>query len=104
MPTRDIETGRAAPLDMSASDFRASGHDLVDRIADWLDRLPRGPVMRDESPAAVRNALGAVRRRADAPGGPAALAGSAQTSASSPSFIFADSSITRFAASPGICS
>ena len=59
MPTRDIETGRAAPLDMSASDFRASGHDLVDRIADWLDRLPRGPVMRDESPAAVRKALGA---------------------------------------------
>ena len=60
MSTRDIETTRrAAPLDMSATEFRASGHDLVDRIADWLERLPHGPVVRDESPAAVRQALSA---------------------------------------------
>ncbi len=52
-------TRRAAPLDMSASEFRASGHDLVDRIADWLEDLPRGPVVHDESPAAVRAAVGA---------------------------------------------
>jgi len=52
-------TRRAAPLDMSASEFRASGHDLVDRIADWLEDLPRGPVVHDESPAAVRAAVSA---------------------------------------------
>jgi glutamate/tyrosine decarboxylase-like PLP-dependent enzyme len=58
MSTRDIEmTRRAAPLDMSATEFRASGHDLVDRIADWLEGLPHGPVVRDEPPAAVRQAL-----------------------------------------------
>ncbi len=60
MSTRHIEmTRRAAPLDMSASEFRASGHDLVDRIADWLEGLPRGPVVHDESPAAVRAAVSA---------------------------------------------
>jgi glutamate/tyrosine decarboxylase-like PLP-dependent enzyme len=48
---------RAAPLDMSAADFRTAGHDLVNRIADWLERLPEGPVVRDESPADVRRAL-----------------------------------------------
>ena len=50
-----------APLDMSASEFRSAGHALVDRIADWLERLPDGPVMRDESPAAVRRVLDAER-------------------------------------------
>src|SRR5688500_17328207 len=60
MSTKDTEmTRRAAPLDMSASEFRASGHDLVDRIADWLEDLPRGPVVHDESPAAVRAAVSA---------------------------------------------
>jgi glutamate/tyrosine decarboxylase-like PLP-dependent enzyme len=60
MTTRDIAiTRRAAPLDMSAAEFRASGHDLVDRIADWLERLPDGPVVHDEPPALVRRALSA---------------------------------------------
>src|SRR5687768_954870 len=60
MSTGDIEIiRRTAPLDMSAAEFRASGHDLVDRIADWLERLPQGPVVRDESPADVRRALNA---------------------------------------------
>jgi aromatic-L-amino-acid/L-tryptophan decarboxylase len=58
MSTRDIEiTRRLALLDMSASEFRVSGHHLVDRIADWLEGLPRGPVVHDESPIAVRAAL-----------------------------------------------
>ena len=46
---------------MSASEFRSAGHTLVDRIADWLERLPDGPVVRDESPAAVRRVLDAER-------------------------------------------
>jgi glutamate/tyrosine decarboxylase-like PLP-dependent enzyme len=62
MQTKDLEvTRRDAPLDMSASRFRTAGHDLVDRIADWLAQLPTGPVMRDETPATVRQLLGADR-------------------------------------------
>jgi glutamate/tyrosine decarboxylase-like PLP-dependent enzyme len=62
-PAHDIDTlrGRAAPLDMSAAAFRTSGHDLVDQIADWLERMPDGPVMRDEPPGDVRRVLGADR-------------------------------------------
>lgn len=33
----DLPDGRRAPLDMDPSDFRALGHDLVDRIADFLE-------------------------------------------------------------------
>ena len=62
MPTKDVEIARRhAPLDMSASTFRTAGHELIDRIADWLQQLPDGPVMHDESPAAVRDLLGAGR-------------------------------------------
>ena len=62
MQTKNLEvTRRDAPLDMSASAFRTAGHDLVNRIADWLDHLPAGPIMRDEMPATVRQALGAER-------------------------------------------
>jgi len=37
MLTKDVETlrRRAAPLDMTAAEFRAAGHGLVDQIADW---------------------------------------------------------------------
>src|SRR6185503_2705765 len=62
MTTKDLElTRRAAPLDMSATAFRTAGHDLVNRIADWLEQLPGGPVVRDETPATVRQVLGAER-------------------------------------------
>jgi hypothetical protein len=44
---------------MSGARFRTLGHDLVDRIADWLERLPDGPVMHDESPADLRRTLNA---------------------------------------------
>jgi len=63
MLTKDIETlrGRTAPAEMSASEFRAAGHDLVDQIARWLETLPEGPVVRDASPAEIRQALHADR-------------------------------------------
>jgi glutamate/tyrosine decarboxylase-like PLP-dependent enzyme len=42
---------------MDAARFRELGHQLVDRIAERLSAIPAGPVNRDESPAAVREAL-----------------------------------------------
>lgn len=49
---------RQAPLAMNAEQFRAIGHALVDQIAASIDAIPRGPVTRDRTPAAVREALG----------------------------------------------
>jgi aromatic-L-amino-acid/L-tryptophan decarboxylase len=48
---------RHAAIAMDAATFRKLGHDLVDRVADFLEALPRGPVTHDESPSAVREAL-----------------------------------------------
>ena len=48
---------RQAPLAMDAATFRALGHRLVDQLAESLDAVSRGPVTRDESPSAVREAL-----------------------------------------------
>jgi len=62
-PVQDVETlrGRAAPINMSAASFRETGHHLVDRIADWLERMPDGPVTRQETADVVRRALDATR-------------------------------------------
>jgi aromatic-L-amino-acid decarboxylase len=52
---------RAAPIDMDSDEFRALGHRLVDAMADWLAKMPEGPVSHDESVADVRRALNAER-------------------------------------------
>lgn len=52
---------RTAPIEMKADDFRAIGHHLVDRIADFLDALPTRPLTMGESPPAIRDALDASR-------------------------------------------
>jgi len=49
---------RTAPLEVSAYDFRQLGHQLVDRLADWLDEIPTRPVTPGESPAEIRQVLG----------------------------------------------
>lgn len=53
----DTLRGRKAPIDMSADEFRALGHHMVDAIAAFLDRLPEGPVNRDVTPTQVRSLL-----------------------------------------------
>ncbi len=64
---------RAAPLDMTGDQFRSLGHDLVDRIADFLDTVRARPVTRAESPEEVRAALGATRALPEQGQGPEAL-------------------------------
>ena len=54
-------SGRHAPLDMTSDDFRALGHDLVDRIADFLGGIRDRPVTRGEAPQEIRALLHAER-------------------------------------------
>ena len=49
---------RRAPLEMSPEEFRALGHGMVDRLADFLGSLPSRPVSPGESPRQVRAVLG----------------------------------------------
>ncbi len=49
---------RDAPIDLSDADFRAAGHALVDRIADFLATIEDRPVAPNTSPSAVRATLG----------------------------------------------
>jgi len=51
-------SARSAPIAMEPAAFRALGHELVDELAQFLESLPERPVTRDESPSAVREALG----------------------------------------------
>ena len=51
------KTSRHSPLAMDAATFRALGHGLVDQVAGLLESIPDGPVTRNESPSAVREAL-----------------------------------------------
>ncbi|HEY3476904.1 MAG TPA: pyridoxal-dependent decarboxylase, partial [Anaerolineales bacterium] len=50
---------RQAPLEIAPEDFRALGHDLVDRIANFLDSLPQGPVTNYKTPHQLQQLLGA---------------------------------------------
>jgi glutamate/tyrosine decarboxylase-like PLP-dependent enzyme len=54
---KEEETMRQSALAMDAAVFRTLGHRLVDQLAALLESVPRGPVTRDESPSAVRDAL-----------------------------------------------
>ncbi|HEY1305260.1 MAG TPA: aspartate aminotransferase family protein [Vicinamibacterales bacterium] len=49
---------RKTPLAMDTERFRALGYALVDEIAAFLESVPARPVTRNESPSAVREALG----------------------------------------------
>ena len=47
-----------SPLDMDGAEFRRLGHDLVDRIADYLESLPTRAAATGVTPQAVRERLG----------------------------------------------
>ncbi len=49
---------RVVPIDMDAEEFRAVGHRLVDRIAEFLESLGERPLTPAESARTVRAALG----------------------------------------------
>jgi len=51
-------TDRAAPIKMTPEEFRAAGHQLVNRIAEFLESLPKRPLTPAEPPHVVRAALG----------------------------------------------
>ena len=53
-----MSSPRNSPAELSPADFRAVGHDLVDRIADFLGSLPDRPVAPDTTPSAIRALLG----------------------------------------------
>jgi aromatic-L-amino-acid/L-tryptophan decarboxylase len=69
----DNHPARRAPLAMDAATFRALGHQLVDQVAELLDAVPRGPVTRNESPSAIRQALDLAGPLPDAGMDPAVL-------------------------------
>jgi aromatic-L-amino-acid decarboxylase len=58
MDKRDALRYRIAPLEMTPSEFRRAGRQLVERIADFLCTLPDHAVVPGESPLMVREALG----------------------------------------------
>src|SRR5712692_9474059 len=59
MSNSEARGKREAPLDISPDAFRAAGHRLIDRIADFLGSLPGRRVTPGESLSVVREALGA---------------------------------------------
>jgi aromatic-L-amino-acid/L-tryptophan decarboxylase len=61
MHNDDSLKDRVAPLEMSPKEFRELGALLIDRIAGFLEALPSRAVTPAESPAVVRQALGAQR-------------------------------------------
>jgi glutamate/tyrosine decarboxylase-like PLP-dependent enzyme len=58
MSTPTVER-TTTPLAIGREEFRKLGHDLVDRIADFLDALPDRPLTRGESPEVIRGLLDA---------------------------------------------
>ena len=54
METPDELRYRIAPLEMTPSEFRKAGHELVERIAAFICTLPNRPVVPNESPRIIR--------------------------------------------------
>jgi glutamate/tyrosine decarboxylase-like PLP-dependent enzyme len=61
LPCKEELQARTASLEMTGDEFRSVGHELVDRIADFLASIREYPVTRSEPPEKIRAALGASR-------------------------------------------
>lgn len=48
---------RTTPLTIASEEFRALGHQIVDRVAERLAAIPEGRVTRDDPPSAIRAAF-----------------------------------------------
>ena len=59
-PAEPTSEGRAAPLRMSANEFRALGHELVDSVAGFLESMAERRVTPNESPEEVRRLIDAA--------------------------------------------
>src|SRR5512140_3159057 len=68
---------RDAPVALEPARFRSLGHELVDRIADFLASVPMRPVTPGATPAEVRGLLGADAALPEQGGDPADLLHSA---------------------------
>ena len=55
---RDISPVRQSPAELTPEQFREIGHDLVDRVADFLSGLAERPVAPDLEPREIRAKLG----------------------------------------------
>jgi hypothetical protein len=58
MEKRDALRYRIAPLEMTPSEFRRLGYQVIEHIAEFLCTLPDRPVTPNESPGVTREALG----------------------------------------------
>jgi glutamate/tyrosine decarboxylase-like PLP-dependent enzyme len=76
MTTPAVERS-TTPLAISRDEFRKLGHDLVDRIADFLDTLPDRPVTPGDSADTIRALLNSEAPLPDSGADPATLLGSA---------------------------
>jgi glutamate/tyrosine decarboxylase-like PLP-dependent enzyme len=61
MKNHDDLKHRRASIEMTPDQFRALGHSLIDRLADFLGDLPTLPVTRGKSPGELRSLLHAER-------------------------------------------
>jgi glutamate/tyrosine decarboxylase-like PLP-dependent enzyme len=64
---------RTSPLNIGPDEFRAAGHQLVDRIADFFGSIQQRPVTTGESPSEIREILGTNRGLPREGADPAAL-------------------------------
>ena len=72
---------RATPLELPPEEFRRLGHDLVDRIAEFLGGLRDRPLTTGETPAEIRQLLGRAPLPATGDGAAASCCREADTAA-----------------------